>query len=50
MTIRYQVEKVTEAGGIPEKKESVIGRLEHLKAEGDKEKQERQIQGNRVLK
>ena len=49
-TIRYQVEKVTEAGGIPEKKESVIGRLEHLKAEGDKEKQERQIQGNRVLK
>ena len=49
-TIRYRVEKVMEAGGIPEKKESVRGRLEQLKAEGDKEKQERQIQGNRVLK
>ena len=42
-TIRYQVEKVMEAGGILEKKESVIGRLEQLKAEGEeKKRQERQ--------
>ena len=39
-TIRYQVEKVTEAGGIPEKKESVIGRLEQLKVEGEEKKRE----------
>lgn len=32
-TIRYQVEKVTEAGGIPEKKESVLGKLERYKKE-----------------
>ena len=39
-TIRYRVEKVTEAGGIPEKKESVLGRLEQLKAEGEEKKRE----------
>ena len=39
-TIRYRAEKVTEAGGIPEKKESVIGRLKQLKAEGEAEKRE----------
>lgn len=32
-TIRYQVEKVMEAGGIPEKKESVLGKLERCKEE-----------------
>ena len=45
-TIRYQVEKVTEARGIPEKKESVLGRLEQLKAEGEeKKREERQKKG-----
>ena len=34
-TIRYRIEKVTEAGGIPEKKESVLGRLDQLKTEAD---------------
>ena len=49
-TIRYQVDKVNEAGGIPEKKESVIGRLEQLKAEGEeKKRQERQNIGNPVI-
>ena len=49
-TIRYQVEKVTEAGGIPKKKESVIGRLEQLKAEGEeKKRQERQNKGKPVI-
>ncbi len=32
-TIRYRVEKVTEADGIPEKKESVLGKLERCKEE-----------------
>ncbi len=49
-TIRYQVDKVNEAGGIPEKKESVIGRLEQLKAEGEaKKREERQKKGATVL-
>ena len=49
-TIRYQVDKVMEAGGIPEKKESVIGRLEQLKAEGEgKKQQERQNKGKPVI-
>ena len=49
-TIRYQVEKVTEAGGISKKKESVIGRLEQLKAEGEeKKRQERQNKGKPVI-
>ena len=39
-TIRYWVDKVNEAGGIPEKKESVIGRLEQLKTEGEAKKHE----------
>ena len=39
-TIRYQVEKVTEAGGIPEKKESVIGKLERYKAEAEEQKRQ----------
>ncbi len=37
-TIRYQVEKVTEAGGIPEKKESVLGKLERYKEEAGAQK------------
>ena len=39
-TIQYQVEKVTEAGGIPEKKESVLGKLERYKAEADEQKRQ----------
>jgi hypothetical protein len=39
-TIRYQVEKVTEAGGIPEKKESVLGKLERYKAEAEEQKRQ----------
>jgi hypothetical protein len=39
-TIRYRIEKVTEAGGIPEKKESVLGRLDQLKAEADTQKRQ----------
>ena len=39
-TVRYQVEKVTEAGGIPEKKESVLVRPEQLKAKGEEKKRE----------
>ena len=46
-TIRYQVEKVTAAGGIPEKKESVIGKLEWYKEEA--EAQKRQEVGERTL-
>ena len=41
---------MTEAGGISEKKESVIGRLEQLKAEGEeKKREERQKKGATVL-
>jgi len=39
-TIRYQVEKVMEAGGIPEKKESVLGKLERFKAEAEEQKRQ----------
>jgi len=39
-TIRYQVEKVTEAGGIPEKKESVLGKLERYKEEAEAKKRQ----------
>ena len=39
-TIRYRIEKVTEAGGIPEKKESVLGRLDQLKAEAEEQKRQ----------
>ncbi|MCR5682754.1 MAG: hypothetical protein K6G29_09930 [Clostridiales bacterium] len=39
-TIRYQVEKVTEAGGIPEKKESVLGKLERYKEEAEAQKRQ----------
>ena len=39
-TIRYRVEKVTEAGGIPEKKESVLGKLERYKAEAEAKQQQ----------
>lgn len=39
-TIRYQIEKVTEAGGIPEKKEKVIGKLERYKAEAEAKQQQ----------
>ena len=39
-TIHYRIEKVTEAGGIPEKKESVLGRLDQLKAEADTQKRQ----------
>ncbi|MBR5679130.1 MAG: hypothetical protein IKX19_00630 [Clostridia bacterium] len=38
--IRYRIEKVTEAGGIPEKKESVLGRLDQLKAEAEEQKRQ----------
>ena len=48
-TIRYQVEKVTEAGGIPEKKESVIGKLERYKAEAEEKRQEDKEQKKVVL-
>ena len=40
-TLRYQIEKVTEAGGIPEKKESVLGKLERFKAESEAQKQQK---------
>ena len=39
-TIRYQVEKVMEAGGIPEKKESVLGKLEWYKEEAEAQKRQ----------
>ena len=39
-TIRYQVEKVTGAGGIPEKKESVLGKLERYKEEAEAQKRQ----------
>ena len=39
-TIRYQVEKVTEVGWIPEKKESVLGKLERFKAEAEEQKRQ----------
>ena len=39
-TIRYQVEKVTEAGGIPEEKESVLGKLERYKEEAESQKRQ----------
>ena len=39
-TIRYQVEKVMEAGGIPEKKESVLGKLERYKEEAEAQKRQ----------
>ena len=39
-TLPYQIEKVTEAGGIPEKKESVLGKLERFKAEAEEQKQQ----------
>ena len=47
-TIWHRVDKVNEAGGIPEKKESVIGRLEQSKTEGEeKKREERQNKENR---
>ena len=39
-TIRYRVDKVMEAGGIPEKKESVLGKLERYKAEAEEQKRQ----------
>ena len=39
-TIRYRVDKVTEAGGIPEKKESVMAKLERFKEEVDARERE----------
>ena len=39
-TIRYQVEKVTEAGGILGKKESVLGKLKRYKEEAEAKKRQ----------
>ena len=39
-TLRYQIDKVMEAGGIPEKKESVLGKLERFKAEAEEQKRQ----------
>ena len=48
-TIRYQVEKVTEAGGIPEKKESVLGKLERYKKEAEAKKRQENERKKTVL-
>ena len=48
-TIRYQVEKVTEAGGIPEKKESVLGKLERYKEEAEAQKRQENERKKTVL-